>query len=86
MIVRDEPYITDDRLREALSAALSGRELKKVLILPPDYTRMYSGAGKITAILYEMLKDSCEIDIMPALGSTTGVPMLLSWVRFPQSM
>ncbi|MBR5771638.1 MAG: DUF2088 domain-containing protein [Clostridia bacterium] len=69
MIVRDEPYITDDRLREALSAALSGRELKKVLILPPDYTRMYSGAGKITAILYEMLKDSCEIDIMPALGT-----------------
>ncbi|MBQ6468148.1 MAG: DUF2088 domain-containing protein [Clostridia bacterium] len=69
MIVRDEPYITDDRLREALRAALSGRELKKVLILPPDYTRMYSGAGKITAILYEMLKDSCEIDIMPALGT-----------------
>lgn len=69
MIVRDEPYITDDRLREALSAALSRRELKKVLILPPDYTRMYSGAGKITAILYEMLKDSCEIDIMPALGT-----------------
>lgn len=69
MIVRDEPYITDDRLREALSAALYGRELKKVLILPPDYTRMYSGAGKITAILYEMLKDSCEIDIMPALGT-----------------
>ncbi len=69
MIVRDEPYITDDRLREALSAALSGRELKNVLILPPDYTRMYSGAGKITAILYEMLKDSCEIDIMPALGT-----------------
>ncbi|MBO4341511.1 MAG: DUF2088 domain-containing protein [Clostridia bacterium] len=75
MIVRDEPYITDDRLREALSAALSGRELKKVLILPPDYTRMYSGAGKITAILYEMLKDSCEIDIMPALG--THDPMTL---------
>ncbi|MBQ9718969.1 MAG: DUF2088 domain-containing protein, partial [Clostridia bacterium] len=38
-----------------------------------DFTRMYSGAGKITAFYYEMLKDTCDVDVMPALG--THVPM-----------
>jgi nickel-dependent lactate racemase len=45
------------------------RELKKVLLLPPDLTRMHSGAGKITAIYYELLKNNCQVDIMPALGT-----------------
>ena len=40
-----------------------------MLLLPPDYTRLYSGAGKITAVYYEALKDICEVDIMPALGT-----------------
>ena len=79
-ISHDSP-IRDDELRAALAASLKGRNLKKVLILPPDYTRMYSDAGKITAIYYEMLKDTCEIDIMPALG--THVPMTKAeWTAF----
>ncbi len=61
--------VSDIEIRQALEKALEGRDLKKILILPPDYTRMYSGAGKITAILYDMLIGSCEIDIMPALGT-----------------
>ena len=43
--------------------------LKKVLLLPPDMTRLYSGAGLITARYYEILKDSCEVHVMPALGT-----------------
>jgi len=73
MIYEREGGISAELLREALAKSLEGRNLKKVLILPPDFTRMYSGAGKITAIYYELLKDTCEIDIMPALG--THVPM-----------
>lgn len=73
MIYETEHGISDEVLREALAKSLEGRDLKKVLILPPDFTRMYSGAGKITAIYYELLKDTCEIHIMPALG--THVPM-----------
>ncbi len=61
--------ISDDELRASLAESLRGRNLKKVLLLPPDYTRLYSGAGKITAIYYDLLKDSCEVDIMPALGT-----------------
>ena len=30
---------------------------------------MYSGAGKLTAIYYDLLKDKCEVDILPALGT-----------------
>lgn len=46
-----------------------GKVLKKVLLLPPDITRAYSGAGMITAEYYRMLKDTCEVDIMPAVGT-----------------
>jgi len=61
--------ISTEKLTEALAKSLEGRDLKKVLILPPDFTRMYSGAGKITEIYYNLLKDTCQVDIMPALGT-----------------
>ena len=81
MIYEREGGISPELLREALAQSLEGKNLKKVLILPPDFTRMYSGAGKITAIYYELLKDTCEIDIMPALG--THVPMTEEeWMAF----
>ncbi len=81
MVYEYENGIPAQVLREALAKSLEGRDLKKVLILPPDFTRMYSGAGKITAIYYELLKDTCQVDIMPALG--THVPMTQEeWVAF----
>lgn len=45
---------------------------KKVLLIPPDYTRVHSYAGEITQILVKMLENS-SIDILPALG--THIPM-----------
>lgn len=69
MIVRSDPYVTDEELKSALKKAIEGRNIKKILLLPPDYTRMYSGAGKITNIYYNMLKDTAQVDIMPALGT-----------------
>jgi len=81
MIYECDRGIETEALREALKKSLEGRNLKKVLILPPDFTRMYSGAGIITAIYYELLKDTCQVDIMPALG--THVPMTQEeWVAF----
>lgn len=68
-MVKQEPYISDCELKKALAESIKGKNLKKVLLLPPDYTRMYSGAGKITAAYYDMLKDTCQVDIMPALGT-----------------
>jgi nickel-dependent lactate racemase len=42
--------------------------IKKVLLLPPDVTRYFSGAGKITNMLYHILSPHCHIDIIPTLG------------------
>ncbi len=69
MVLNSKQGLSDIEIREALEKSLEGKELKKVLLLPPDYTRMYSGAGKLTAIYYDLLKDKCEVDILPALGT-----------------
>ena len=69
MYYESKEGLSEAALREALAESLKDKELSRVLILPPDYTRMYSGAGKITEIYYDLLKDRCEVDIMPALGT-----------------
>lgn len=76
MIYENEAGLSCQQIRQALTKSLDGRQLRKVLILPPDYTRMHSGAGMLTAIYYELLKDRCQIHIMPALG--THLPMTQS--------
>jgi len=43
--------------------------LKRILILPPDFTRYHSYAGEITCMLYSKLKNSSYIEIMPTLGT-----------------
>ena len=45
------------------------KDIKRLLIIPPDITRLNSRAGEITAYLYEKFKDSCFVRIMPALGT-----------------
>jgi len=67
--ITSETGLSRSEIEVALRESIEGRSLKKVLLLPPDYTRMYSGAGIITNIYYNMLKDICEVDIMPALGT-----------------
>ena len=42
--------------------------LKKVLLLPPDITRYHSEAGKLTNMLYHILGEGCEVDVIPTLG------------------
>ena len=44
------------------------RRPKRVLLLPPDITRMHSGAGRLTEILYNLLADEAEIQVIPTLG------------------
>ena len=43
--------------------------VERLLILPPDHTRLYSQAGQITASLWSLLADRVEIDVLPALGT-----------------
>ncbi len=55
--------------RAALAGVLQGRKLRRVLILPPDHTRLNSDAGPLTAMLYELLSPTTQVDIMPTLGT-----------------
>jgi nickel-dependent lactate racemase len=43
---------------------------KKVLAVPPDFTRFHSKAGEMTTYIYQYYKDSLT-DILPALGTHT---------------
>jgi nickel-dependent lactate racemase len=60
----------EDLLRQSLQQAAQKICLnpKRVLLLPPDITRMHSGAGWITEYLYHLLKDSCDVHVIPTLG------------------
>ena len=64
-----EEGLTQEEIQSALLESLQGRNLKKVLILPPDYTRYHSNAGFITSFYYHTLTDrGVEVEILPALG------------------
>src|SRR5512137_1555010 len=67
--------------RDALAQALKvlGRPLRRVLVLPPDHTRLNSDAGELTRLLYELLAPKARVDIMPALG--THSPMTEAQLR-----
>ncbi|MEQ8790054.1 MAG: lactate racemase domain-containing protein [Pirellulaceae bacterium] len=41
---------------------------RRVLLLPPDITRMHSGAGWITEELYKRFADEAEVHVIPTLG------------------
>lgn len=61
--------LTKEEIIDALKKSLEGRNLKKVLLLPPDFTRFYSNAGLITNFYYHELVNHCQVDILPALGT-----------------
>ena len=73
--------ISTPEQREALAQALRApsRPLRKVLVLPPDHTRLNSGAGELTRLVYELLSPKAQVDIMPALG--THSPMTEAQLR-----
>lgn len=73
MKYRNERGLSAEELRSAVEESLRGEKPRRVLLLPPDYTRMYSGAGRLAALYYSLLKDVCDVDVMPALG--THMPM-----------
>ena len=65
--------IGKDELANGLYSALEklGKR-KKILVVPPDFTRFHSRAGDLTTLIYKYYRDSLK-DILPALG--THAPM-----------
>ena len=69
-----EQGLSAEEIRGALIRSLEGKQPRKALLLPPDYTRYHSNAGFITNVYYHLLTDmGCEVDLIPALG--THVPV-----------
>jgi len=63
--------ISQTALKFALEASVNHvKPASRVLILPPDFTRMYSGAGWLSEIYYNYLTSrGCDVDLLPALGT-----------------
>jgi nickel-dependent lactate racemase len=69
-----ETDLTVDELRAALVATFERLEpRRRVLALPPDFTRANSMAGPLTAMTYEYFGERL-VDIMPALGTHVAMP------------
>ena len=61
--------LSNDDLRSGLNEALNKLgERKKVLAIPPDYTRLPSRAGELTEIIWKYYGEKLT-DILPALGT-----------------
>src|SRR5215210_7778299 len=69
--------ITEARAQALLDHLLGQLRLRgplnRVLLLPPDVTRLHSWAGFLTAALYRRLRAIDRLAILPALG--THAPM-----------
>lgn len=71
---KEETGLTDAEIRAGLEKLLSAHPAKKVLLIPPDYTRYHSKAGFISNVCYHYYVDrGAEVDVLPALG--THVPV-----------
>lgn len=66
-----ETALSHDDLRRGLYEALEKLgERRKILAVPPDYTRLPSRSGELTEIAWEYYGDKLT-DILPALGTHT---------------
>jgi len=67
--VNTTEYLSDFDLKEGIVTALSAfGPIAKMLIVPPDITRLHSQAGKLTGFAYNY-NPSAVSTIMPALGT-----------------
>jgi len=66
---QENDNLTGQDLKEGFCSALDKLgPRKKVLVVPPDFTRCHSCAGELTSIAWECYGDSLT-DILPALGT-----------------
>ncbi|MGI4854440.1 MAG: lactate racemase domain-containing protein [Janthinobacterium lividum] len=69
----EAPHVSDAQIKEACDRLLAeartriNKDLKRVLLLPPDLTRAHSGSGWITEYLYNALPDA-HVEVIPTLG------------------
>ncbi|MDZ4818806.1 MAG: lactate racemase domain-containing protein [Planctomycetota bacterium] len=73
-IAEKSTHITWERLQTLMDQTVAEcrsricAKPKRVLLLPPDITRMHSGSGRLTEMLYNAFKDEAEVHVIPTLG------------------
>jgi len=66
---KQDSFLSENDLREAIFSSLAQLGIKKkVLVIPPDFTRFHSQAGILTKFTYQYYKEYLT-DILPALGT-----------------
>lgn len=82
-------FLSTEELKECLYSALDRfGSTKKMLIVPPDHTRLHSGAGMLTRFVYERSPQSVSM-ILPALGThcaMTSQELTLMFGDIPQNL
>jgi len=69
----ENTVLSPEDIKSGLYSALSKLGMrKKVLVVPPDFTRFHSRAGELTSLIYDYYKDGLK-NILPALGTHTPV-------------
>lgn len=63
--------ITESQAKEFIKKFIDnlGFSPRKVLLIPPDFTRYHSDAGKLCSIIYNMLSSKADVSLLPALGT-----------------
>ena len=68
------PHLARNRIEQLLDESLAHARRqftdrpRRVLLLPPDITRMHSGTGWMTEFLYDRLQADAEVHVIPTLG------------------
>lgn len=62
--------LSRQEIRQFIWDFLEEKELRKVLIIPPDFTRCHSNGGFITNTCYHLLRArGCQVDVLIAQGT-----------------
>ena len=75
--------LSNDEIASALAQSLEGRTFtnKKVLIIPPDFTRYHSNAGFITCVYWKLLFLNREVG-KEEQESLISTPFTLDWIEW----
>lgn len=69
LVSKDTP-LTIEQSQQVIDKLLNERPLRRVLLIPPDITRLHSRTGPITDYAYRRMTElKIDVDIIPALGS-----------------
>lgn len=62
-------FIKEQQWKDFLAGQLKGKNPHNLLLVPPDFTRGHSFGGVITRYIYELMREKCNVNILPAVGT-----------------